>query len=139
MRTPHANNRPPKALGSQASDAIKRLGGDPDNYRVPNRPHPTDHLESNNTDESAALPAATRDHGIHAEPPAWLQSLISGKVDIEDIADELAACIREDPRFIQRAWWQSFLDCLVAFVPSRLIAMAERLTACRERLRKQEE
>jgi hypothetical protein len=139
MRTPHTNNTTSKALGSQASDAIKRLGGNPDNYRVPKRPHSTDHLESTNTNESTALPAATRDHGIHSEPPAWLHSLISGKVDIEDIADELATCIREDPRFIQRTWWQTFLDCLVAIVPSRLIAMAERLTDSRECLRKQEE
>jgi hypothetical protein len=138
MPTAQVNNTPSKPLGAQASDAIKRLGGDPDKYCVSKHHKPTAHLDTDTEGVSTVLPPVLGDHDIHTESPAWLQSLVSGEVDIEDLADELAQTIREDPRFLQKAWWQTFLDYLIALVPARLIAQSERLTYVRERLRQQE-
>ena len=141
MRTTHTKNTTTSALPAldpRASDAIKRLGGDPGDYCTPKHQKPKALLGSDIEDESTVLPLDTGNHDIDTESPAWLQSLVSGEVEVEDLADELAQSIREDPRFLQRAWWQRFLDYLITLVPNRLIAMAERLTDVRKRLREQD-
>lgn len=129
-------NQPP-VLSRQASEMLKSLGGDPDDYQPAATKTPADC-------GAGTTGTTTPDHGgstvdgdhveLDEEAPSWLESFLAGETDIEVLADQMAGAIRQDPRFTQKPWWPRFCHRLAASVPDQLVSMAKHLVALRNRL-----
>lgn len=129
-----------------ARDAVIQLGGDPDVIERKPRPLPPNGNPGKTREPSPSpgwdepvppIPGpvpldALDDDGVR---PDWLDPFLNGELKVEDLADRLAEEIRRIPELMHTTWWQRFLNRLVAVVPDRLLAMAERLADCRRRLK----
>ncbi|MFN3166992.1 MAG: hypothetical protein ACE37H_08005 [Phycisphaeraceae bacterium] len=130
-------------FGKETADILDQLGGEP---RVPGPALPASNGRSHGRSKQDVSPEAattagsartdTVTHPVEEEgaTPGWLDPFLKGELEVEEVAERLADEIRRDPRLMHTAWWQLFLNRLVAVLPDRLLDMAERLSDIRHRL-----